>query len=350
LSLPTATQANKGNPEEFLAEVKKYVDDYMALETSPVLDSPELDSEPRRMVARAARIEGRRRGANVVALEYRSGLSSAAVAKAEFVFADGSVTSSYIKVQPNPATRAEFDRYRSFVSNRLAVGTFAPTADPWNLGLGKYGALVMTVVDPNSRTLFELCDISPDDGVAAIMTHRENIAPWTATISEAATAIGELRRSWISDEELAVRGVDVSEFLAAEETIVPMRYAIGHGDLHGANLLVRRNAEPVMIDFAATGTHPVALDPVSLSLSFAFHPQRTAEEWAPADTSWPLDPRGGTPAEYSLRWALETDAPQAVAGLCYAVSMWQVKHQPTPELPLRLARLAAGALRRTNDT
>ena len=59
-----------------------------------------------------------------------------------------------------------------------------------------------------------------------------------------------------------------------ERRQVQTRWCCVHGDLHGANVLARKDGECVIIDFGDVGDGPASLDPITLELSLLFHTSR----------------------------------------------------------------------------
>src|SRR5207253_9629204 len=129
---------------------------------------------------------------------------------------------------------------------------------------------------------------------------RESLRVWSDGAPRGRESVREIRRRFVSDEvmgEIKDR-LDELDVTAGEARQVMTTKCSQHGDLHGANVIVNAQSHPYMIDFGRVGTYTAATDPITLELSFIFHPAGRA-----AAGGWPSP-------DQADRWA----DPHAFAG------------------------------------
>ena len=101
-----------------------------------------------------------------------------------------------------------------------------------------------------------------------------------------------------------------------ERREVQAKWACIHGDMHGANVLVSNACEVQLIDYGDISDGPVCLDPVTLELSFLFHPDVNCGAWPTIEQAKQFldldDYLQGCPFPESIRgsreWAIESRA------------------------------------------
>lgn len=150
------------------------------------------------------------------------------------------------------------------------------------------------MTDSESRSLFEVARADPGAGAAVLTRLRTYENRWTQDAPRRRVSVREIRARRASDELLGtpfVQDLNLAEFESRELVVAE---AIQHADLHGMNVMVDRNGNPVLIDYGAAGEGIVSLDPIILELSFLFHPAgraisdgwpdvAQAREWAHID-------------------------------------------------------------------
>jgi hypothetical protein len=141
-----------------------------------------------------------------------------------------------------------------------------------NYGLRDQSAVSYVLAAGFDRDLFTLLPTSEDVAVGALDRLINNLEPWRQPWHTERMTIASMRQRFVADEVIAGTGRDLDEFAAYEARELQVPIAVAHGDLHGGNVLVRTDGEPMLIDFGDVGQHWSGLDPITLELSLSFHP------------------------------------------------------------------------------
>ena len=258
----------------------------------------------------------------------------------------------FVKVDSREWVLDEVRRRREYVEGFLNSASYADTLEVMRAGLrdraGYFSSLAADAV-----SLFDLA--SSDERAAEMAVDRIEVglAPWVLQTS-VEQSVGDLRRKHLSDD-LALRlGIDLDEFAEVENFQLTISHAVAHGDLHGENVLIVEDSRPVLVDFAYTEPGPAVLDPVTLEMSFVFHPAsplRRApegtvnfERWADGD--YLVGTQLGGIVARCRQWALRGRTTAEFLALSYAHALRHVKHSETvqPKHALAVARSAARGL------
>jgi CheY-like chemotaxis protein len=299
---------------------------------------------------RALKIFGRRTGASRGVIEpLDGGLSESRTLKVSYTDIDGGSTGVVVaKLGSLKRVIRESSRYDQ-LAPLLPAGLSAPQLYVVQVGAGRRGALVYQLADEGTRSLFDLVVAGDEGTVVAAERLGQKMREWTAEAPVVTRSLAEMRRQLVSDLEL--RTAEAPEF--DERRIeIELRETTVHGDLHGLNVLVNQNDEPILIDFGEVRRANAALDPVTLELSVVFHPAiagrlgdwptvAQAERWLDLDAYCE-----NCPAEALVRtcraWAQEVSAGEReIVATGYAYSMRQLKYGGAVA-PLATA-VAAGA-------
>jgi DNA-binding response OmpR family regulator len=189
-------------------------------------------------------------------------------------------------------TLAEVERevaaYNAHVAPRLAVGGFPQYADRVDAGAASLGAAFFRLAEDFANTAFDVVEqgeLAPDVLVGTI---QDRTSGWHDARALRKLRVRDIRRILLPDSRLG----EVERFLAATpwrdvETIqVDCHVSSQHCDLHLLNLLVNGRGDIVVIDCASAADAPASLDPITLELCLAFHPDIT-----PSVGGWPSPPR-----------------------------------------------------------
>jgi CheY-like chemotaxis protein len=283
---------------------------------------------------RCIRVAARRMGASIAeVVPLSGGLSRASVVRAtlrndadQVLHATVAKLGSLGEIQTEIAA---FDRD----AKRLPIGFFPPITDTVDKGACGAAAIFYTLAEGYARSLFDLLAEDEAAAVRALATVRERMGIWINARTMRRATIADARRRTLWDETFAQvvsdNGLNLDDI---EANALQYVESCLHGDLHGTNILLDPGNQPVLIDFGDVGYGPSCIDPVTLELSAAFHPDAVklglSAKIAPALSSWP-DPdayyaRHPFPAfaRACRDWAYDvagTDLAVLAAGYAYAV-------------------------------
>ena len=181
--------------------------------------------------------------------------------------------------------RIEDERQRFLtVSPRLRVGAYAPLVGTVQAGAGRLSALFYNLADDYPHSAFEWLHDDPNRADDFVQRLRSIVDDWQQSKSESERSIGDLRRAQISDSQLEpyLPKLDRNLLERIEGRTLTVVESLQHGDLHGFNVLVRDDGQPILIDFGRTELASCCLDPIVLELSVLFHEQSPFREG-----SWP---------------------------------------------------------------
>lgn len=254
----------------------------------------------------------------------------------------------FVKVNRLDWILDEVSRQKRFVEGFLDLANWAPTLETVQAGLRDKGAYFSGLAtDPVD--LFVLSDVSEEKAVDVIERLDAVSRPWR--MGESRTySIGDLRRLHLPDAQVSDLGIDLSEFVEVEELEVVLADAVTHGDLHGENILVVEGTRPLLVDFAYTDVAPAILDPVTLEMSFLFHPGSPLvrdgralryENWAEGD--YLPDTRYQSVVQKCRAWATDGRDTREFLAMSYAHALRHLKRSDTvaPKHALAVARSAA---------
>ena len=252
--------------------------------------------------------------------------------------------------------REELKHYRRYVAPVLAIGTFAPLAGEVLHGCGRFGAAFYSLAGDDYRDFFDICRSERSTACASIDRMRASHEHWRGRASRRLMLIHDLRSAYISDETMRpwISELDEARVHRTEGMLIDLNHHIQHGDLHGMNILIDPQNQPLIIDYGDLGEHPAALDPVTLEMSLVFHPER------PDSAGWPSV--GHATAWFQLteyardspvpetiaacrQWALSNVSRRELAAVVYAHALRQLKYGGTNKaVAVAIARSAMTVL------
>jgi CheY-like chemotaxis protein len=336
-----------------LTEISEAMAVLEAMHWSWGLDPQPIASMTRRVIDIFAR---RQNGVIIHAGALGDGLSDASVFRLEVKADTGATTASVVgKVDGLDAVRDELARYSRHVAAALAPGVYAPLSDEVLVGADGLGGAFYSLVDPEARSLFEVASEDPQKAASAVDRLADKLSPWRQGAPQQQVSVREIRNEMLRDERLDALEVELPfDRAVVEAGEVYVRESVIHGDLHGQNVLVDAQADPILIDYAEVRRGPAALDPVTLELSAMLHPKSPMRGlWDGADAAlWakPSDFFAQSPHRpffLALRkWAHAVAATDGeVCAAAYAYCIRQMKYDDVDkELAARLAAAAASAL------
>lgn len=305
--------------------------------------------------ARVLRIFARRHHTRRIELHALGGLSESVALRATLFTEERQfIAAVFAKIARLDVTEDERSRYQE-AALRLPAGSYAPLLETVDAGAGGYGGLFYGLADRHQDTLFGHVMQHPREAVTLLEDLRDVLRSWRVDEAESEDVlVTTLRRdrapSSAFEPFVEALGADWHEW---EQQRIPVRRALQHGDLHGANVLVGESAMPLLIDFGNVEELPSCFDPVVLELSLVFHPESPFRNlpWPSIEQCDRWDDvefyTQDCPAADFIRtcreWALEAAAtPASVYAVVYAEALRQLQFaRSEADRALGIARAAA---------
>ncbi|CAO4178354.1 hypothetical protein CLBKND_03194 [Methylorubrum aminovorans] len=190
-----------------------------------------------------------------------------------------------IKVGSHEMVEKEAVAYKTFVS-RLEEKATVRFIEDVKFGGGKSAAVAYRLASGYDFNMFDLARRRPESAPKVVERLATLLSPWKSDNSQTRVTIGDVRRRLLHNDKAEAifkkYGLDWASDL--ERRQLQVRYVCCHGDLHGANILVNDNDEPIIIDYGDIDHGPSCLDWITLELSLLFHKDGCARS-----TVWPTD-------------------------------------------------------------
>lgn len=183
----------------------------------------------------------------------------------------------------------EVDRYDTFIAPTIGIGRLSHKICHIEAGAGRRAGVFYAIADGYDENIFDVLRHRPQDAGQVVQNLRRIEANWQEAGAPRIMSVGELRERETSLEKIDPSNLAEFGIEELEKKRITIRRCIQHGDLHGANVLVKGN-DPILIDYGEAGRGNAALDPMKLELSLLFHPDRPAslESWVNQEivTDW----------------------------------------------------------------
>ena len=335
---------DKSQLSECLAEIRRMKDGADKLEAIEISrGGAPLEVTP--MQRHVIRIFAqRRRAQSAWVSRLGGGLSDAVVLRVELQGPSGEHSAKVVaKLGPISLVVEEKSRYQQLISGTLELGVCPGITDIVIAGASRAGGIFYELAGEYPSTLTDL--IQQPDAVSVVDRLEQQTSPWRSGAPVTKVRTKKIRRSLIDDamfHHVASDALDWGQVERIENLNVQSRWCTQHGDLHGLNVLVSKDGEPLLIDFGETARMSAAVDPVTLELSPLFHPDSPVkdEEWPSVEEAiqWhDLDAYvANSPiAEYVRRcreWTYNrgtSAGDKEVAAVVYAYAARQLKHPRT---------------------
>jgi CheY-like chemotaxis protein len=357
-SRPMVRYFAKDDLDLFTDELQELIAGFTALDRIELATggrSVELQESERRLL----RVFARRQDGVVLNLEpLGRGRSESTVIRSRVVTSTGATASLTVaKLGPLEAVQNEKQNYDRFVAPILPVGSFANFVELVTAGGGDTGALFHRLADDCAKPLFDVIETSPDSGEAIVADLQAQLRPWYSTPQMTEVSLGSVRANLVDE---TVPSSQVANGLSpawrdVEQQRLYINRCASHGDFHGGNVLAATGGKAVLIDFGRTGWAPAALDPLTLELSLALHPDSPL-----AGSGWPSPAQAALwmnlddyvdacPAASTVRacrqWAYDVGAgDREVAAVVYSYAVRQLKYGHTDEVATAMANAALAEL------
>ncbi len=308
---------------------------------------------------RILRIAAKRKGCTRLVLKTLSGgLSDSKIAICRGTEEGNLRLNGVVRLGRVESIEKEVQAYSDQITPYLRIGAFAHLIDSLTAGAGPTGLAIYGVAE-NSQTLYSYFQANAESALTVLDAVKACEASWFSGAITRRIRLGDLRREFIGDYALesAAPGIG-TRFATAESNEIEMPRCPQHRDLHGSNIMVDPDGHPVLIDFAQADFGPTCLDPVTLELSFVFHPGGKAlcGEWPSPDAAqvWDdCDSYVSTAPSTELaefvkscrEWAVEVAGGyNPVLAVAYSLALKSLKYPDTDND--KLIAIAESAIRR----
>ncbi|MDP4530380.1 response regulator [Alkalimonas delamerensis] len=203
------------------------------------------------------------------------GLSSAKVLQVSLINPQGEEFpwTSLVKIDKKQNIDKESSNFTSYV-NKLPVASYPNVLSEYVAGCADTKGICYRFATHYDLNYFSYLTSNEDDTLAILKKLREILNIWSKNKDVKQTSIGDIRRLLCPDHKFVNlskirQRFDLDGF---ENKIISANFSIQHSDLHGLNILVSEDLNPILIDYGDIKVAPSVLDIVTLELSQYFHP------------------------------------------------------------------------------
>jgi len=354
-----AGHIKKDNVDQLISYTKELAAEQTAL-AAIELDwvGPELllEKHDRRLIQKYACA----REAGVVRVrELTEGKSGAITLALTLIEGPASASQAVVKLNDRAEILDEHSRYTAHIADRIAIGAYTPVSECITSYAGARAGLFYRLADGFEANLFDLVREDPEKAAAVVEKIAAATKAWRQVAEPKQITVACVRRMLVRDEvrlgllEEAPWSTDELEALEIRANVCRQ-----HGDLHGENVLVNSDLQPMLIDYGRSGSATASLDAITLEMSAVLHPAADlglnewldngrAEQWPDLDT-YVVD----CPIEPFIRacraWAEQVAvAKREVVATGYAYALRQLRYPDDVDTQLA-ATLSLGAARALN--
>jgi len=175
--------------------------------------------------------------------------------------------------------------------SRLPVRAYAPQVGIVKGGASNSAGVFYRLLKLDDLSLFQLLEKDKVTASKVVVNLMGLLTSWHDDRPRANVSIESIRQEMVSDEDVSILSekFDLPWIQDVERIKVNSCTCSIHGDLHGENVFVSNNNEPVMIDFGDVREGPSVFDPITLELSLFTHPStKESIEWLPdlSNSTW----------------------------------------------------------------
>jgi len=209
-------------------------------------------------------------GAEVEALT--GGYSSAKVLKVKLLDESGHPFLYALgKIDTHPNVDQDQSNYLNHIT-KLPVGCFPILLGTYFAGCGNFKGVFYQFASNHCSDYFKLLKNNRENALTVIQKSLSLLSSWVQTPKVENISIRSIRQKICSDSKLELVkekiGIDLDTI---ENKVIRSKWATQHSDLHGKNILVSEDLNPIFIDFGDIAYAPAVLDIVTLELSPYFH-------------------------------------------------------------------------------
>lgn len=209
-------------------------------------------------------------GAEVEALS--GGYSSAKVLKVKLLDESGNPFLYALgKIDTHPNVDQDQSNYANYIT-QLPVGCFPILLGTYFAGCGNFKGVFYQFASNHCSDYFKLLISNKEKAFTVVQKSFNLLNNWSHSPKVENNSIRSIRQKICSDSKFERAKEKIAIDLdVIENKIIRSKWATQHSDLHGKNILVSEDLNPIFIDFGDISYSPAALDVVTLELSPYFH-------------------------------------------------------------------------------
>jgi len=198
----------------------------------------------------------------------------------------------------------------STLLNRLPIGLAPVLLGEFFAGCDDTKGVFFRLADNHEMSFFDVLRESDSKAATLVSKLSFGMGTWAKASNKQVLSVAEIRRFLVSESKLACvfDFIDKSSLVDFESKELPISCCTVHGDLHGKNILVSGEYEPLLIDYGDVKEEaPCLIDPITLMLSPYFHPSTKHENYY-VDESYSASILDGTCYFFNTKYPLTSEA------------------------------------------
>lgn len=180
---------------------------------------------------------------------------------------------SLVKIDTKENIDKESNNFKAHV-NKLQVGSYPNILNEYVAGCADKKGICYGFATHYRSNYFSHLTSNEDNALIILVRVKNILSTWSKNNSVKQFSVGDLR-SLICPDHKFEKLTEIKQKLGLDEfekKILNVNYSIQHADLHGLNILVSEDLNPIIIDYGDIKLAPSVLDIVTLELSPYFHP------------------------------------------------------------------------------
>ncbi|MDP4537973.1 hypothetical protein Q3O60_17470, partial [Alkalimonas collagenimarina] len=241
--------------------------------------------------------------------------------------------------------------------NKLPVASYPNKLSEYVAGCADKKGICYRFATHYDDNYFSYLSSNEDSALRILQQLQGILNTWTNSKAVKQVSVGDIRRLVCPEQKfddlIEVRQrLNLDEF---EKKVLNANFSIQHADLHGLNILVSKELNPILIDYGDIKYAPSVLDIVTLELSQYFHPAHREHtipdidlinNWFNGETFVSLNkfPRV---AEFLRQWKSENCfMEREYVATVYSYALRQLSYEGTnKEIAIRLIEVSIAAFK-----
>lgn len=176
------------------------------------------------------------------------------------------------KIDDHQKVDLDFNNFDQYIS-KLPVGCFPTVLGKYFAGCGNIKGVFYQFANNYKSDYFSLLKSNQENTKVVLEKVLYLLESWENTQQVKTSSVKEIRQKIFPDSKLE----KINEFFSNEKLEefenlnIRAKFSIQHADLHGKNILVSDDLNPILIDYGDVSISPSVLDIVTLELSPFFH-------------------------------------------------------------------------------